>query len=55
MGKIYKKMNRVEDALLHFITALDLDPKSATSIKNIIDKLQAGNINDDSDEDIDIN
>lgn len=49
MGKLYKKLNQVDEALRHFNAALDLKPSSADMnlIKSSIEKVQ---ISADSDE-----
>ncbi len=49
MGKLYKKLNQVDEALQHFNAALDLKPSSADMnlIKSSIEKVQ---ISADSDE-----
>ena len=52
MGKIYKKLDQVDRAMINFSTALDLKPSSAdiNQIKSAIEKL---NVPEDSeDEDI---
>lgn len=43
MGKIYKKLNKVEKALHYFTLALDLEPKDNQRIKSLIDSLQNNN------------
>ncbi len=49
MGKLFKKLNQVDEALKHFNAALDLRPSSADMnlIKSSIEKVQ---ISADSDE-----
>ena len=42
-GKIYKKQGRKDLALNHFETALDLDPKDTSMVKNLIDKIHSDN------------
>jgi anaphase-promoting complex subunit 3 len=48
IGKLYKKQMQKELALSHFHNALDLDPKNATLIKDLIEKVDN---NDDRLED----
>jgi len=43
MGKIYKKLNKIEKALHYFTLALDLEPKDNQRIKSLIDSLQNNN------------
>lgn len=43
MGKIYKKLNKVEKAHHFFTLALDLEPKDNQRIKSLIDSLQNNN------------
>jgi len=50
MGKICKQIGQREQAMIHFTTALDLDPKDANMIKLSIDKLDNSDIDDDDDE-----
>lgn len=49
LGKIYKKLDKVDEAMLHFSTALDLKPTSAdvNLIKSAIEKIR---VSDDSEE-----
>ena len=49
MGKIYKQLGNIDKAMMHFTTALDLDPKGSNPIKLAIDKLDKY----DGDEDVD--
>jgi anaphase-promoting complex subunit 3 len=41
MGKIYKKMDDIDNALNHLTIAFDLDSKNANHIKSVIDKLNS--------------
>lgn len=52
LGKVYKRLDRVDQAMIHFSTALDLKPSSAdtNTIKAAIEGLHAPPP-DDSDED----
>jgi hypothetical protein len=34
MGRIHKKLNQPDEAMLRFITALDLDPKDRNLVKS---------------------
>lgn len=43
MGKIYKKLNKIEKAHFFFNLALDLEPKDTQRIKSLIDSLQNNN------------
>ena len=43
MGKIYKKLNKIEKAHHFFTLALDLEPKDNQRIKSLIDSLQNNN------------
>ena len=43
MGKIYKKLNKIDRAHLFFNLALDLEPKDTQRIKSLIDSLQNNN------------
>lgn len=43
MGRIYKKLNKIEKAHHFFTLALDLDPKDNQRIKSLIDSLQNNN------------
>lgn len=50
IGKILKKQGKIDQAMLHFQMALDLDPKDTNMVKSLIDKLhQSTDINDDAD------
>jgi len=46
IGKIWKKLNQPDKAMMGFITALDLDPKDRNLVKAAIDKLHISNAND---------
>lgn len=39
MGRIYRKLNLVDKATVHYTMALDLDPKNANYIKSVIEKI----------------
>jgi anaphase-promoting complex subunit 3 len=43
MGKVYKAMDQINNALQCFFLAMDLDPKNSPSIKAMIDKLHLSN------------
>ena len=47
LGNLYKRQGRLEDALQHFTTALDLETKDAAAVRASIEALPA---NDDMDE-----
>ena len=50
IGKIYKKLDQKDKALLHFNRALDLDPKDTNMVKSQIDKLHSNaDINEEAD------
>ena len=50
IGKIYKKLGKIEQAHQHFSKALDLDPKDTNMVKSLIDKIHANtDINEDAD------
>ncbi len=49
MGKVCKKLGRLEDAMRHFIIALDLNPKDNSAIKTAVDKLNLADV-DERDE-----
>eukprot|EP01132_Coremiostelium_polycephalum_P006234 gene6234-7765_t len=51
MGRVYKKIGKLDKALECLNTALDLDHKNSNYIRSIIDKLH---LNDDSDNQIDL-
>eukprot|EP00347_Sterkiella_histriomuscorum_P021758 403332866 len=44
IGRLYRKMGNIEEALKYFTKALDLDPKDTNMVKSLIDKIhsQAG-------------
>eukprot|EP00743_Colponemidia_sp_Colp-15_P008509 GILK01009256.1.p1 GENE.GILK01009256.1~~GILK01009256.1.p1 ORF type:complete len:672 (-),score=137.52 GILK01009256.1:61-2076(-) len=50
MGKIFKKLGKADRAMLHFTTALDLDPKDVNLIKAAIDKIYSKSDVDEEDE-----
>jgi anaphase-promoting complex subunit 3 len=50
MGRIHKRLNQPDAAMMRFITALDLDPKDRNLVKSAIDKLHAPNGEDDDEE-----
>jgi len=39
MGRIYRKLNLIDKATVHYTMALDLDPKNANYIKSVIEKI----------------
>ena len=41
IGKIYKRMGNVDEALKYFTKALDLDPKDTNMVKSLIDKIHS--------------
>ena len=47
MGKVCKKLNRLDDAMMHFTFALDLEPKDNNLIKSAIDRLEEPDISED--------
>ncbi len=47
MGKLYKKMEQPEEAILNLTTALDLDSKSDNLIKAALDKVHIPDIEED--------
>ena len=50
MGKIYKIMNRVDEAHRYLSIALELDSKDAQRIKGMIESLHSNNeFNEDND------
>jgi anaphase-promoting complex subunit 3 len=51
MGKIYKKLGNVNEAMRHFTTTLDLNPKDKNVVKAAIDKLHCGESEGSDDED----
>ena len=51
IGKIYKKMGKINEALKFFNGALDLDPKDINQVKSMIDRIhQSEELNDDGDD-----
>lgn len=40
IGKIYKKMGDIQEALKYFNGALDLDPKDINQVKSMIDRIK---------------
>ena len=48
MGKVCKQLNRTDEAMRHFLTALDLNPKDANQIKAQLDKLDSPVDHDDN-------
>uniref|UniRef100_A0A7S2RLV0 Uncharacterized protein n=1 Tax=Mucochytrium quahogii TaxID=96639 RepID=A0A7S2RLV0_9STRA len=49
MGKICKQLDKKDEAMLHFTTALDLDPKDSNLIKLAIDKLDTPDMDETDD------
>ncbi|KAJ8612873.1 hypothetical protein CTAYLR_002059 [Chrysophaeum taylorii] len=47
MGKICKRLGKLEDAMMHFTFALDLEPKDNNLIKSAIDRLEEPDIDED--------
>jgi hypothetical protein len=49
MGKIYKRLQRLDDAMSHFCTALDLKPSSTdvNLIKSAIEKMKVSDSSED--------
>jgi hypothetical protein len=47
LGKIYKKLNKIEKAHYYFSLALDLESKDAQKIKGFIESLHSGNENEE--------
>lgn len=47
MGKVAKKLGRVEDAMRFFTTALYFHPKDNNVIKSAIDKIHEPDLDDD--------
>lgn len=39
IGKIYKKLGKLDEALKFFTRALDLDPKDINQVKSMIDRI----------------
>mmetsp|Transcript_9754 Transcript_9754/g.15732 ORF Transcript_9754/g.15732 Transcript_9754/m.15732 type:complete len:137 (+) Transcript_9754:105-515(+) len=50
MGKVCKRLGRINDAILHFTTTLDLNPKDKNVVKSAIDKLHCGDNESQSSE-----
>lgn len=50
MGKVCKRLHRVNDAILHFTTTLDLNPKDKNVVKSAIDKLHSGDTESQSED-----
>ena len=51
IGKIYKKMGKINEALKFFNGALDLDPKDINQVKSMIDRIhQSEDLNDEGDD-----
>jgi anaphase-promoting complex subunit 3 len=48
MGKACKQLGRLDEAMKHFTTALDLDPKDSNAIKSALDKLHEMDDADDT-------
>ena len=49
IGKIYKKLGDINQALQYFNKALDLDPKDTNLVKNLIEKIHTNtDINEDA-------
>lgn len=39
IGKIYKNMGKIDEAMKYFTRALDLDPKDINQVKGMIDRI----------------
>ena len=48
MGKVCKKLGRIDEALRYFTFALDLDPKDNTQIKNALERLEQADVEEES-------
>ena len=48
MGKVCKKLGRIDEALRLLTYALDLDPKDNTQTKNALERLEQADIEEES-------
>lgn len=48
LGKVYKRLGRLEDAMKCFLAAMDLDPKESQMIKSAMDKLDDPDIDEET-------
>ena len=48
LGKVYKRLGRLEDAMKCFLVAMDLDPKDSQMIKSAMDKLDNPDIDEET-------
>ena len=51
IGKIYKKMGKLDLAMQYFTLALDLDPKDINQVKSMIDRIHQARDANEEDED----
>ena len=47
MGKVCKKLGKLDDAMMRFTFALDLEPKDNNLIKSAIDRLEEPDVSED--------
>ncbi len=48
LGKVYKRLGRLDDAMKCFLAAMDLDPKDSQMIKSAMDKLDDPDIDEET-------
>jgi anaphase-promoting complex subunit 3 len=48
LGKVYKRLGRLDDAMKCFLAAMDLDPKDSQTIKSAMDKLDNPDIDEET-------
>ena len=47
IGRMLKRLGRLEDAMKCFLTAMDLDPKDSQLIKSAMDKLEEPDVDEE--------
>ena len=47
MGKVCKKLGKLDDAMMRFTFALDLEPKDNNLIKSAIDRLEEPDVSEE--------